>query len=452
MIDLQKTNNSYLNKSVLLSHPKLDFKSPMSHDTGEVFDNYSTKCDNLVFVIKKNYIYIKGSIHTLHNMLHGKGEQNYNNFTYDQLQYMLQYLANTFGIDLSRARIENLEYGVNIEVPIPSEQIVKDHLIFFDGQSAYRDYEYCGKGQFKEWEFSEYLIKVYAKSLQYKLDEHILRFEKKKKTNRELAKFGITHLIHLLDKDKLLALRDDLIQTFDNTLIVDHLSSKRITNLKDKQVFENGINTIFWKRYQLKKQDSETKKEWQKLQAKTRMAKKRFKDKFENVLNKYELDTLKSLIRERIYNKWNELLCYNITAPVQMPDTKPNVTRSPLAIVCNRNTLKNQKNKQASKRTRNIQELCLRVDAKNADGTLRLYTKLHHDYYFIKRERNQMSNKYHNRLNNFVVKLQRRVHQSMQGSLFPISTQLSFTANEMAILEQIKERGKDSALLAAIGY
>jgi hypothetical protein len=94
------------------SHPDLDFLLPSSIKTGEVKENEFPEAEyrGLIFTDKKSHIEVKGSLHKFYN----HGNQNYDDFNFAKIKRAIYILSEQPGIVINRARLTNLEIGVNI--------------------------------------------------------------------------------------------------------------------------------------------------------------------------------------------------------------------------------------------------------------------------------------------------------------------------------------------------
>jgi hypothetical protein len=87
---------------------------------------------NMQFRITHLNILVAGSLHKLYNILNGKGEQNFNDFTPDNLKQVIEHLELKLGFSIRDAKLQGVELGVNIETPILPQDFLDQHLFAYD--------------------------------------------------------------------------------------------------------------------------------------------------------------------------------------------------------------------------------------------------------------------------------------------------------------------------------
>lgn len=295
MIDFLKLNVSYLLKMALLNNPLIEWKQETNLNTGEMMYPIKGKYFNMDIKINPTFIVISGSIHKLRNELKTSQNQNYDDFTFDDVIDMILHLKDVFNFNLNDTIIENLEIGLNIHTNKAPESILNENLIVWNFKTPAKNKDYNGKGKYIEFDTSQYYFKIYDKGKQYDRQENILRIECKVKRNEFLNKYGIHSLHDLLIRDHLKALQDYLFKSFTLCIIVDDRSPETITEPKERDIFNKGINPMNWTSFQ------------------NRSTKKRFKDNFIQVVEKYSLNTIHKEIESKLRTKGKELLgCYEM--------------------------------------------------------------------------------------------------------------------------------------------
>lgn len=303
----------------------IEFVTPVYLDTGEPL-NYSTaKYKNLNIIRLAGEVIFKGSLHKLYN----DGKHNYNKFTYRRLVDTLISLCEKFGIDPFEGRINNIEFGVNLPVhSTPTELIIK-RLINYKGYSPARNRQRRDKECLLAFEFTNYYLKLYDKSLQYGRSKNILRYEIGTKRMHFLEKTGIQYLSDLFYLDNLRKLRKILLDHFEHFLIVDPVDVRSLS-AKAKETYLNGRNPKFWEnlrpdpsRYTQRSQDPEYKRQ-KKLYHRERA-------KFNNLIIKLNALRTKNILYDNIKTAASKLLSTDtktrdkITAFLIQYD--PNLTR-----------------------------------------------------------------------------------------------------------------------------
>ncbi len=314
MIDFVKLNISYLDSEKLKNNSNLQFIEHTNISTGEVYKRYDGSNENIKFRINEKSIRMQGSLHVFYNRVTRQGHQNWDDYNYIKLLETITHLESKFGLDASKTKIENLEYGVNVKVPISPNTLIDSHIILWNDNKNDTVKSFDGKGKFKQWKTSQTFIKIYYKGKQYNLDTWLLRIEMKVVKSAYLKKFGIQFLEDLKDKSKLELLKQDLINGFDKFMILDDITKIDFKDPIERQIFIKAVNPIHWHLFP------------------DRMAKKRFKDKFFSILKRHNLTTLKKSIKATIVLKWDQLMCYDFPDYQKRQTKNKNVTIFPESI------------------------------------------------------------------------------------------------------------------------
>lgn len=301
MLDFNKWNISYLKENDLLNNTLIVWEQDFVRQTGELKYPIRGEYHNLKIKINPTRKEISGSLHKLFNERKFNQNQNYNDFTYNDLIQVIFHLKDVFGLNLESTIIENLEIGLNINTSKIPASILDENLIIWKSIQKSKNIDYDGKGKYIQFDQSQFYFKIYDKGNQYEQDKNILRLECKIIKNDLLNKFGISNVSDLLNKDNIKALLDFLYESISECIIVDNLSPETITEPKEKEIFTKGINPILWNEF------------------KNRMEKKRFKDKFISIIEKHDLQTFKREIVNKSITKGQSLLCYDLT-DLQQPE------------------------------------------------------------------------------------------------------------------------------------
>jgi len=199
----------------------------------------------------------------------------------------------------------NIELAVNINTLFEPKTFIKQRIISHKGtQASVRKFN--GKGYLKEFEHSQYYIKIYDKGFQFNRPKNIFRFEIKVIKMEYLKKIGINTLADLLNIDKLKRLGVLLNSVFNELLIIDKVVAAVLT-AKELSIYQNGTNPMFWENlkpnsanYTNINKDAEYKKDRKKYY--------RELDKFTILVKKYNLNQTQKELSKLIENKWTELL------------------------------------------------------------------------------------------------------------------------------------------------
>ena len=196
-------------------------------------------------VSTKFYLNIRGSFHKNHY----KGE-NWQPFNFRDLQYQIRHICKSLFIEPESARISSLEFGVNIVVPFNVKAFLDNNVIDYKGKrfdKYFPDKRGLELGLFCR--LSQYQIKLYDKGKQYKLDNNLMRFEKKCKKMQVLKKMGILYLSDLLDIAKVYSLKPILLRAWNDVLIYD-IEDFEMLSIElpddDKRFLSDGRIEKYW--------------------------------------------------------------------------------------------------------------------------------------------------------------------------------------------------------------
>ncbi len=298
MIDFTRIKTD---RNSVLSHIKntnvIDlFHSKRITDTDFISENRKGKYYNFDVKITKNFSYLGGSFHQLFNMYAEDEKHNYNDFSYCDFQETLDQFCNDLSVNKFNAKPTFLEFGLNIETSINPQDLIDYFVLMYDYKAPNRDTKF--DGDYLEFERTDYNIKIYNKSKPFKIrDKYILRVELKIKRSRYLEKHFEIFNLSDIDRLRFKMLFKDLLNKFNDLLIVDSLFLVNPDCSTDFEVFKNGINPNHWKGY---------------FKTKTYKRKDRFKKKFENILLEYNMVKTKAEIKNSLMNKFAQLMNCNV--------------------------------------------------------------------------------------------------------------------------------------------
>ena len=242
-----KILNKSLFENYVSNNSVIDLETSFNPFTGEVKDYPKKgKLDNLEVRITEQGASVYGSLHKFENISFGLGNQNHNDFTFESLSYLIPYLIEKFSIQ-GGTSLTNLEMGFNVRLTKEPQLILDNNLLMYDLKNHNKDLKFQGKGDFKEFIKSDYSLKIYNKSKQYKLKDNILRIELKIIKKRLLHNLGIYKLEDLLDKDILFDVFRFLWKELDKILLIDDVDSFEIP-IKDLERLNKYTNPNFWVR------------------------------------------------------------------------------------------------------------------------------------------------------------------------------------------------------------
>lgn len=293
MIDFIRVNykDKYkLEKFVL--HPRnfeKVFVTKEYHSQSEMYP-YKAKFKNMDITITEKQAVVKNSLHKLYNLLNSEKEHNYNDFGYNQICEMIDYLKDKV-VDVNTTNLTQLEFGFNIEISNKAEDLIKQSVLMYKLKGHTLEDNFDGKGYLKKFVNTDYLIKIYDKSKQFKIKNRcILRVEIRYRNARILNRFGIYNLEDLKNKEKLNLLFDDLIKKYDDLTLVDVYQES--DNIPDEVKAKLDVFSSF--------------NYWQMFN--NGQTKMRHKQMYNELLLQYDLLKAKTNIRAKLIDKFQELI------------------------------------------------------------------------------------------------------------------------------------------------
>lgn len=243
MIDHTKVNNLPVSVRKILAHEQLTF--PMSNvaTTGEMLDRAQVAHYGMMeFVVKGGYAKLKGSYHK-----HAQGGTNHKDFTFSDIQGVIEELVNTFQFDPKEAHLNFIEVGVNIEVSTDPTSLIKNFISY--KQKEFEPMQVTGAGYGRQCRMQQFTIKAYNKSLQYGLPFHLLRFEVKVTRMEFLKQYGIDQLTmdDLKRPEVYSKLLKMLLDVLDRILLFNSdIDTDSIQNPKDRELVLQGRFPEYW--------------------------------------------------------------------------------------------------------------------------------------------------------------------------------------------------------------
>ncbi len=275
----------------IINNGLMELSSSFNYITGEILEYPKRGNDlNLNINITKNQATILGSIHKYNNIVKDKGNQNFNDFTFCQIQQVIRKLTEKYKIK-NDTSITNLEFGFNIVVEKDPKLIIDNNLLMNNYKSPNKNLKFSGSGDYKEFQLTDYRIKIYNKSKQFKLGTHVLRIELKIIRSRILKKLNIFSLEDLQGCWVYVKLFEDFIDKFEGLIIVDEFDADLVPE-KDYNKLIKYTNPNYWIG----------------IKGKSPKVISRLKKDFNFLLNKYDLLKTKNELREKLNSKFIELL------------------------------------------------------------------------------------------------------------------------------------------------
>jgi hypothetical protein len=292
----------------ILNNPNLNFIENRESITGKKHIEKSglyTQFANLenlkIEVIRGNklnrpQIKLSGSLHKYWH------QNNWQDFTISECKESINEICSILDITPQSTRIRSIEFGVNIETTHQPKKILNS-IISKNGVSP-EIRNYLNKGYLKRFNYSQYQVKIYDKSLQYCLDRYLIRFEIKVLKMQFLQTKGIflNTLEDLTKIETLEKLREIISIQFNSIQFHDYrINLKEISNNRDRETLMMLLQANYLETYKA----IHTKKAFY-----NRI------ERLENLVSKYAPDNLKNELLHQILNKWDQLNSTTILPPL----------------------------------------------------------------------------------------------------------------------------------------
>jgi hypothetical protein len=277
--------------NTILNNPLFTFTQVFERNTSELYDfPQSAKWHNWeIDVFSPTHLLIKGSIHKYYN--NGTNETDF--FFHDAIRAIKQFCS-AFQLNPGLARVENLEFGVNVR-PTQSASEIIEQVICYKNTRPIRPYESRRGYYFIEFDVGDYYLKIYDKGKQYK-GPNILRFEIKAAKNRFLMKHAnISTLEDLTSIVAMRALGVKINQLFNDVVF------------NDPSIDIQTLTTADRKNYLLMKDPNE----WAKNKKRKTSTHRNRENRFKAIVEEYGTENIRSGLRELIKQKTFELTTEN---------------------------------------------------------------------------------------------------------------------------------------------
>lgn len=244
MIDFIKIELAAVDRRIMDSTIDFDWMRIDNESTAEV--------GNYAFGVYKNLVFRRferrngsGVMYTMEGSLHkfaNHGLHNYDDFLICQFYKQVARIGQELGFNIGDSAIRNLEFGVNIVPPIPTEEILNS--ILFHRTTPFKDVSVPKDGDYRQASHQRYMVKAYDKKRQYmrrySLKDPILRYELKFTRMADLHQFGIFTVRDLTQSNQQILARV-LAESWVNILYSDPVA------LKGHKKQEKYSNPNFWK-------------------------------------------------------------------------------------------------------------------------------------------------------------------------------------------------------------
>ena len=331
MIDGIKISDLPVNINVLLENELLDFVGKYDRKTSEAYNcPLFAEYNGLKFLIRDNskqikknpdinlkyrtFVNLNGSLHKYFN----NGLHNYNDFYYSSLQNVISDLLEKFKIDPNRTILNNVEFGVNLILDFDPD-ILLNSIINHMG-IPFKQFNIDGARGI-ECKHTDYYIKIYNKSHQYKLSYFVLRYEIKAIKREFFNRNGIklNYLSDLLDTKIYLKLGTILNDCFNEILFYDSSIDLNKLNAEERDILKCGRYGEHWKRLKPKSKDFTGTNKKRNYENKRRVYYNEL-DKFKNLQIKYSTSTMQKDVSLLIENKCKELANFDYVTGDKITD------------------------------------------------------------------------------------------------------------------------------------
>jgi hypothetical protein len=197
----------------LKNNSALEF-TPVLIGADEVKYEYAIQQNLKLKIYPNGTILFSGSIHKYSN----RGEHNFDDFTQSDFTSAISRMELELGIQPVNLRITRLEYGLNITPPILVAEILNGCLQYNRKDIEVR--KSSDKAKYHGIASDQYELKLYDKGKQYRLNEDLIRIEKKVTNWSANRSRGIVTLQDWILCDQTIFV-NDLIKAWDSIVFYD---------------------------------------------------------------------------------------------------------------------------------------------------------------------------------------------------------------------------------------
>lgn len=184
-------------------------------------------------------INIRGSMHKNYD------GNNRSRFTFMNVQQEVHWLERKLSIPATDLKIQNIEFGANIDWNQPVYHYLKSALVAYK-RSQFNSYhpDKTGRRLGFLWEGSQYLFKIYDKG--FTESDKIMRIEVSIKKMQAIENTtSIGSLLDLTDEDKAFPLINKLLTCWNNVVLIDPMLIQRAIP-KDQISINKYTNPKYW--------------------------------------------------------------------------------------------------------------------------------------------------------------------------------------------------------------
>ena len=273
--------------------------STFDNSTGVEQEKKYAKHKGLLFEIyKSGRVVVRGSL-----QIYFKGE-NYSDFTYYQICQAIDQLCDWIQMKPFKARLSNVEAGVNVYPPFKAFGFCNTVLSYRD--DVFTPYKETSTRQRIGLECvnDQYTLKCYDKGKQYgnPNQKEILRYEYAANKMECIKAAGIKTLQDLKDLSKLKILGQKVIETYNEIMVIERVN-KSLLSKNELRIYHEYTNPKNWLNYNRKKRD-------------------RHKGKYLSIIERFGTTNTKAIIGKLIAEKVTALLSNNSKSGDVLTDRK----------------------------------------------------------------------------------------------------------------------------------
>jgi hypothetical protein len=260
----------YTDRSYELPTDKTDFTISVNNETGETDNKKEGKYFGMQMIkYPSERIMVKGSIHKFFN----RTDFNGNDFDIKNLSVAIHDLETELGLQPEYCRLENIEIGVNIQLPFDPNKLLQN-LLFH--RSVEFNKTISGSFYYQSAK-TEYIIKMYNKTVQYEkklkkiiqspnaknenekkeanllkstiekeLQPNTLRFEIKFLKMNMLNDLEIIYLSDVLKPEMIVPLKNLLLREFQEVYFYDYTTNESKMKRHEIDRLKDYRNPNYW--------------------------------------------------------------------------------------------------------------------------------------------------------------------------------------------------------------
>ena len=200
----------------------------------------------MTYVINKDKAYIENSLHKYYNSKVIGKNINYDDFSYCDIIQALDDLQNQIPkYDFSQTKITSLEFGFNLKLEYPVQEIIKNNILLWNFKPHYVFQDKKGF-LMKKFQMGNCTFKIYDKGGQNRLDYPLLRMEIKYNHKQLKHKsLGIITFLDLYDSKKIQLLFSDFVKRFEQLIIVDDRFTSDLSK-NEVEYLGNQLEYSYW--------------------------------------------------------------------------------------------------------------------------------------------------------------------------------------------------------------